>query len=91
MSAALRADLASHVDLLIHFLVRDEPNARRWTSGFYTSRGRIKPSFYACSLPFAQASRRGKRTTVWGQVTPRSGRRSYRLQKLASRDGGGIG
>lgn len=82
--AALRAYLSSRVDLLIHFLVRDEPNARRWTSGFYTSRGRVKPSFNAYSLPFAQVSRRGKRTTVWGQVRPRFGRQSYRLQKFSA-------
>jgi hypothetical protein len=81
--AALRAYLAPRVDLLIHFLVRDEPNARRWTSGFYTSRGRVKPSFYAYSLPFAQVSRRGKRATVWGQVRPRTGRQPYRLQKFS--------
>ena len=82
--AALRAYLASRVDMLIHFLVRDEPNARRWTSGFYTSRGRVKPSFNAFALPLAQVSRRGKRTTVWGQVRPRSGRQPYRLQRFSS-------
>jgi hypothetical protein len=82
--AALRAYLAPRVDLLIHFLVRDEPNARRWTSGFYTSRGRVKPSFSAYQLPLAQVSRRGKRTTVWGQVRPRFGRQPYRLQKFNS-------
>lgn len=81
--AALRAYLAPRVDLLIHFLVRDEPNARRWTSGFYTSRGRVKPSFNAYSLPLAQVSRRGKRTTVWGQVRPRSGRQPYRLKRFS--------
>lgn len=80
--AALRAYLAPRVDLLIHFLVRDEPNARRWTSGFYTSRGRVKPSFNAYALPFAQVSRRGTRTTVWGQVRPRAGAQPYRLQQL---------
>jgi hypothetical protein len=79
--AALRAYLAPRVDLLIHFLVRDEPNARRWTSGFYTSRGRVKPSFNAYALPFAQVSRRGARTTVWGQVRPRTGAQPYRLQQ----------
>jgi hypothetical protein len=78
---ALRAFLSSRVDLLIHFLVRDEPNARRWTSGFLTSRGKVKPSFAAYALPFAQVSRRGKHTTVWGQVRPRSGRQPYRLQQ----------
>jgi len=78
--AALRAYLSPRVDMLIHFLVRDEPNAARWTSGFYTSRGRLKPSFGAYVLPFAQVSRRGSRTTVWGQVRPRTGRQPYRLQ-----------
>jgi hypothetical protein len=83
--AALRAYLSPRVDMLIHFLVRDEPNAQRWTSGFYTSRGKVKPSFAAYALPFAQVSRRGTRTTVWGQVRPRSGRQPYRLQQLHGR------
>ena len=83
--AALRAYLAPRVDLLIHFLVRDEPNARRWTSGFYTSRGRVKPSFNAYALPFAQVSRRAARTTVWGQVRPRTGAQPYRLQQWRGR------
>jgi hypothetical protein len=82
--AALRVYLAARVDLLIHFLVRDEPNASRWTSGFLTSRGKVKPSFAAYSLPFAQVVRRGNRTTVWGQIRPRSGRQPYRLQQLRS-------
>ena len=80
--AALRAYLSTRVDLLIHFLVRDEPNATRWTSGFYTSRGKVKPSFAAYALPFAQVSRKGTRTSVWGQVRPRSGPQPYRLQQL---------
>ena len=83
--AALRVYLASHVDLLINFLVRDEPDARKWTSGFLTSRGKPKPSFSAYALPFAQVSRHGMRTSVWGQVRPRSGRQPYRLQQF--RDG----
>jgi hypothetical protein len=89
--AALRAYLAPRVDLLIHFLVRDEPNARRWTSGFYTSRGKVKPSFAAYALPFAQVSRRGNRTTVWGQVRPRPGAQSYRLQQLRNGRWGWVG
>jgi hypothetical protein len=80
--AALRAFLSARVDLLIHFLVRDEPNGQRWTSGFYTSRGKMKPSFGAYALPFAEVSRHGTRTTVWGQVRPRSGPQPYRLQQL---------
>jgi len=80
--AALRAYLAPRVDLLIHFLVRDEPNGARWTSGVLTSRGKVKPSFSAYALPLAQVSRRGTRTTLWGQVRPRSGRQTYRLQQF---------
>jgi hypothetical protein len=83
--AALRAYSSARVDLLIHFLVRDEPNALRWTSGFYTSRGKVKPSFNAFVLPLAQVSRRGSRTTLWGQVRPRTGRQPYRLQQLRGR------
>jgi hypothetical protein len=82
--AALRAYLTPRVDLLIHFLVRDEPNASKWTSGFYTSRGKVKPSFNAYALPLAQISRRASRTSLWGQVRPRSGRQPYRLQQLRS-------
>jgi hypothetical protein len=80
--AALRAYLSARVDLLIHFLVRDEPNALKWTSGFYTSRGKVKPSFVAYALPFAQVARKGSRTTVWGQVRPRTGAQPYRLQQF---------
>jgi hypothetical protein len=83
--AALRAYLSSRVDILIHFLVRDEPNGRRWTSGFLTSRGKMKPSFAAYALPFAQVSQRGAHRTVWGQVRSRSGRQPYRLQQLRGR------
>ena len=80
--AAMRAYLAPRVDLLIHFLVRDEPNGNRWTSGVLTSRGKAKPSFAGYSLPLAQVSRHGTRTTLWGQVRPRSGRQPYRLQQF---------
>jgi hypothetical protein len=80
--AALRAYLSARVDLLIHFLVRDEPNASKWTSGFYTSRGKVKPSFNAYALPLAQVSRRGSRTSIWGQVRARTGPQPYRLQQL---------
>lgn len=80
--AALRVYLSPRVDLLIHFLVRDEPNASRWTSGFLTSRGKVKPSFSAYALPFEQLSRHKGRTIVWGQVRPRTGPQPYRLQQF---------
>jgi hypothetical protein len=82
--AALRAYLARNVDVLIHFLVRDEPNARKWTSGMLTSRGKIKPSFAGYALPLAQVSRRGTRVTIWGQVRPRTGAQSYQLQQYVN-------
>jgi hypothetical protein len=81
--AALRAYLAPRVDMLIHFLVRDEPNAFKWTSGIYTSRGRVKPSFSAFVIPFTQVSRHGVWTTVWGQIRPRTGRQPYELQQFS--------
>jgi hypothetical protein len=80
--AALRAYLAPRVDMLINFLVRDEPDVGRWQSGLLNIGGVAKPSYYAFSLPLAQASRRGSTTVLWGQVRPGSGRRTYELQQL---------
>jgi hypothetical protein len=34
-------------------------------------------------LPIAQSSRRGMRTTIWGQVRPGAGPKLYLLQRLA--------
>jgi hypothetical protein len=82
--ASLRAYLARNVDVLIHFLVRDEPNAKKWTSGVLTSRGKIKPSFSAYALPLAQVSRRGNRVNIWGQVRARTGKQSYQLQQYVN-------
>jgi hypothetical protein len=67
--------------MLIHFLVRDEPSAAGWQSGFFTTNGAAKPSFRAFGLPLAQVSRVGTRTVLWGQVRPGSGRRPYVLQR----------
>jgi hypothetical protein len=80
--AARRAYELPKVDLLINFLVRDEPSGARWTSGFITSRGSLKPSFRAFALPFVELSRRGLRTVVWGQVRPRKGAQPYRLERF---------
>jgi hypothetical protein len=44
-------------------------------------RGTAKPGLRASSLPLAQVSRRGARTTVWGQVRPGTGRQRYVLEK----------
>lgn len=72
---------APRVDLLIHFLVRDEKRIGRWQSGLFTFRGVVKPSFRAFAIPLTQISRRGNRTVLWGQVRPRLGRQRYVLQR----------
>jgi hypothetical protein len=79
--AALRTYLAPKVDMLIQYLVRDEPDAARWQSGLLTVAGIAKPSYQAFQLPLTQESRSGLRTVLWGQVRP-GGRSSYRLQQL---------
>jgi hypothetical protein len=79
--AAYRAFSAPRVDVLIHFLVRDEPELAGWQSGLLNIGGVAKPSYVAFSLPLAQVVRRGSQTILWGQVRPGSGRRVYRLQK----------
>jgi hypothetical protein len=78
--ASLRAYVTPRVDMLIQFLVQDEPILGRWQSGLLTVDGTPKPSFYAFSLPLSQVSRRGDRTVLWGQVRPRFGAQVYRLE-----------
>jgi hypothetical protein len=78
--SARRVYSAPKVDMLIHYLYRDEPNLDRWQSGLETIAGKAKPSLAATMLPLAQVSRRGARTTVWGQVRPGDGRQRYALQ-----------
>jgi hypothetical protein len=79
--AALRAKSARYVDVLIHFMVKDEPVLSGWQSGFLTRFGALKPAFFGYMLPIAQASRRGSRTTIWGQVRPGFGPQRYKLQR----------
>jgi hypothetical protein len=59
---------APRVDLLIHFLYRDEPSLARFQSGLVTIRDRSKPALAAFELPFAETARTGSRTSVWGQL-----------------------
>jgi len=73
---SLLAYRAPRVDLLIHYLVRDEADVGRFQSGLYTAKGAAKPSASAFPLPLA-ASGLG---TVWGQVRPGQGPHPYRLQ-----------
>jgi hypothetical protein len=83
--AALRVYRAARVDMLIHFIVRDEPNLDAWQSGFMTTSGKKKPSYDAYRFPLTVASRKGTRTTLWGQIRPGSGKRSYRLEVFSGR------
>jgi hypothetical protein len=81
--SALRARSAPLVDILINFGLKDEPQTNGWQSGLMWSSGVAKPSFMSFMLPIAEAGRHGRRTTIWGQVRPGTGRRSYVLQRLA--------
>jgi hypothetical protein len=79
--ASLRTYLAPRVDILVHYLVRDEPDPARWQSGLLTLGDLAKPSYQAFQLPLTQRSRSGLRTVLWGQVRP-GGRSAYRLQQF---------
>jgi hypothetical protein len=78
--AAYRVYRAPRVDMLIHFLVRDEDGVGRWQSGLWTFRDRPKLAAAAFRLPVAQVSRRGAVVTLWGQVRPGTGRQEFRLR-----------
>jgi hypothetical protein len=52
------------VDMLIHFLYRDEPNLARFQSGLVTLTNKVKPAYAAFQLPLAQTSH----STLWGQL-----------------------
>ena len=77
-----RAYRAAGVDVVIQYLLRDEPATDAWQSGLETVSGRAKPALAAFSLPLVQVTRRGLSTTVWGQVRPGNGPRPYVLQRL---------
>jgi hypothetical protein len=74
---------APRVDLLIHFLVKDERVSGRWQSGLFTVGGAQKPSFWSFAIPLLQLSRSGSRTVLWGQVRGGQGRQRYVLQRRA--------
>ena len=78
--AGLRVYRAPRVELLIHYLVKDEPNAGRFQSGLYSNADRAKLAALAFPLPIAQAGRSGGKLVLWGQVRPRSGVQPYRVQ-----------
>ena len=82
--SALRVRQASFVDILVHFIVRDESRLNGWQSGLFSTSGLPKPAYKSFRLPIVQAARRGLLTTIWGQVRPGSGRRRYRLERRAN-------
>lgn len=72
------------VDLLIHFLYRDEPDVGRFQSGLITLAGVEKPAYAAYQLPLAQIARSGGRVSLWGQLrAPAAGDGPARLQRRA--------
>jgi hypothetical protein len=81
--AALRAWRLPRVTMLIQYLYRDEVELSRFQSGLVFADNRPKPSFVGFRLPFAEMSRHGFQTVVWGQVRGgRPGRKPYRLEVL---------
>ncbi|HVU77682.1 MAG TPA: beta-galactosidase [Gaiellaceae bacterium] len=88
--AAQVAYQAPRVDILIHYLVQDEPNVGRWQSGFYTDTGRVKPALQAFRFPLAIRSRVRTRTVLWGQVRP-GGRQTYKLLRYDGRHWNAVG
>ncbi len=89
--ASLRVWQQAGVTVLIHFLVRDEPEIGGWQSGFLTIRNALKPSFAGFGLPLAEVARHGSSVVVWGQVRPGSGRRHYVLQRWTGHGWAAIG
>ena len=91
--SALRVHKAPRVDMLIHYLVKDEPAAGRFQSGLFQQSGRPKLAALAFPLPLAQAGRSGGKLVLWGQVRPRSGVQTFRVQVRTGgvwRDSGGF-
>jgi hypothetical protein len=77
---------APRVDLLIHFLYRDEPDLARFQSGFVTVTNKVKPAFNAFELPLAQISRAGTRVSLWGQLrAPAAGSTAQLERRVGSR------
>jgi hypothetical protein len=78
--AALRVYRAPRVEMLIQYLVKDEPHAGRFQSGLYNPAGQPKLAAVAFPLPLAQAGRSRGKLVLWGQIRPRAGAQTYRVQ-----------
>jgi hypothetical protein len=80
--SSLRAYLSPRVDLLIQYLIQDEPDLAGWQSGLMTDTGVEKPSYQAFQVPLAVEKHTKSTITLWGQIRPGSGRQPYVLQEL---------
>jgi hypothetical protein len=70
------------VDMLIHFLYRDEPDIARFQSGLVTLTNAVKPAYAAYQLPLAQISS----STLWGQLrAPAAGSTAQLERRVGSR------
>jgi len=69
------------VDLLIHFLYRDEPNVARFQSGLVTLGNKSKPALAAYELPLAQTGRKGTDVTLWGQARAPAASTTVRIEQ----------
>lgn len=78
--AAYRAYRTPRVDLLIHFLYRDEPELSRFQSGLITIANKRKPAYAAFQLPLVETGRSGTHTTLWGQLLAPAAGRTATLQ-----------
>jgi hypothetical protein len=76
---AYAAYRAPKVDLLIHFLYRDEPSLARFQSGLVTLTNAVKPAYAAFQLPLAQISR----STLWGQLRAPGAGTTARIERRA--------
>jgi hypothetical protein len=79
--AAMRAYVTPRVDMLIQYLVQDEPDIARWQSGILTVKGVEKPSYQAFQLPLTVEKRTSATITLWGQIRPGTGRQQYVLEQ----------
>jgi hypothetical protein len=75
---------APRVDLLIHFLYRDEPLLARFQSGLVTLRNVKKPAYSAFQLPLAEIARKGATVTLWGQLRASESSSATLERKLGS-------
>lgn len=81
--ADYRAAAAPRVDMLIHFLVRDEPTLGRFQSGLVTLAGHRKPAYRAFQLPLAEVSRKGTVVVLWGQLRAPAAGSTFHLEQVS--------